>query len=289
MKKILYFVAASLIVFSSCEKIDGDDRFIDNNQGSNQPSKVVKRMLVEDFTGQNCPNCPDGAAILEDLQKSTFTNGEMIVVAMHAGGLADSRFLKHETAQTYMDALNLKNNPALSVDRVSSTDVSITQWGAMITKRAGEATSPCDIETRLFYNPDTRTVNAVSDVKFVEDYNGGKLGVQHYLLRDSLVVFQSTTHGMDNAYVHNHVFFGTLYKNIWGEELVGADGGVYKAGTVCTTKVSDDFVLGNEKWGKKEPWDPNKVYVVSFVFKYSDDEANPIGEVIQATKVKLLN
>lgn len=287
MKKILYIIAASLFVFGSCDKIDESERFVENPQPPKTSQTVVKRMLIEDFTGQNCPNCPDGAELLENLQKSTYTNGEMIVVSMHAGGLANPNMLKNETAQSYMDALNLLYNPALSVDRVSSTDAGIALWTGMITSRASVST-PCDIKTYVYYDESKRLVNVVSEVNFVSDFSNGKLGVQHYLLRDSIVAPQSfPVIGYVFDYVHNHVFFGTLYNNIWGEELVGESDGSYRSGSSYMSKASDDFVLGNEKWGTKEPWDPAKVSIVSFVFKYTDD--NEIGEVLQANKVKLLN
>ena len=61
MKKLLYiFIAA--IVLSSCDVISEGDRII--------PVEVIlgeRRVLLEEFTGFRCVNCPSAATIAHEL------------------------------------------------------------------------------------------------------------------------------------------------------------------------------------------------------------------------------
>lgn len=274
MKKILYFVSTLLFTLTSCEKLDGKDRF--------EPSGLEvgnKMILVEDFTGQKCVNCPSAATFLSELNEGL--GDKLIIVSMHAGGFATGTPLYNETAQKYMTSLNLVNNPAVSVDRTFNSDKQYQDWAEPLSKRA-TLNAVCGINTVLNYDEANKTVSASSEITFAEDVNE-KLGVQYYVLCDGIVNYQMSHEGFSADYVHNHVFSGTMYSDIWGAELPGESGekylkaGVYKA--VDTPKF--DLTKIN---GKVED-----VSVVTFVFRYSGNAESPIGEVLQASKVKLIN
>lgn len=274
MKNLLYLTLASVLFgFASCsDELNGDDRFMANpNPPQVDTTGYVKRFIVEDFTGQACVNCPDAAQMLTGLKEETYGD-RMILVAMHAGGLSLGTPLHNQDAQTYMDALGLKNNPAVSVDRTYSNDGVFTTWAVEIANRSTVST-PCEV-TQFFDWSDDRAFRVAAEVSFagaVED----SLGVQHWILRDSIVSYQTTHTGLTFDYVHNHVFSGCLYSDVWGVPLAGADGGVFTAGTRVWSEPSEAFTLPDD-------WVKDDVSVVSFVFRYSDDESNPIAEIIQA-------
>lgn len=270
MRKVSYFIVLFLGIFVSCEKIDGDERFIES--GSKIGNKMI---LVEDFTGQKCVNCPSAATFLSDLNEAL--DNHLIVVSMHAGGFALKTPLYNETAQTYMSSLNLSSNPAISIDRVYNSDQQYQDWAQPLTERVS-LNSVCNINTELIYDEEGKNVTAMSNISFIEDF-AGKVGVQYYVLRDSIVDFQQSNTGFILQYVHNHVFSGTMYSDIWGQELPGKTDGKYVKDIVYKSPETSIFDL--------KDWDPAKVSIVSFVFKYTDD--NEIGEVLQANKVKLLN
>ena len=80
MKRIVLFLSV-LIAFSACDKIDSDN-FIDG-EIIVQPEDIDRKILIEDFTGHKCQNCPDAAAEIHNIQ-NTFPN-QVVAIAIHAG------------------------------------------------------------------------------------------------------------------------------------------------------------------------------------------------------------
>ena len=70
---------ASLFLVGACDYIDEDDRFI-----YVEPANVAKRVLIEDFTGQRCVNCPSATETIKQLQ-DTYGKENVIAVAIHSG------------------------------------------------------------------------------------------------------------------------------------------------------------------------------------------------------------
>ena len=69
----------SPVLFGSCDEVDEADRYIEVEQ------IVPKRtVLLEEFTGQWCMNCPSAHAIVNSLKEQY---GESFIsVSIHAGG-----------------------------------------------------------------------------------------------------------------------------------------------------------------------------------------------------------
>ncbi len=51
--------------FTACDNIDEDDRFIPVERPHSE-----KTVLIEEFTGARCVNCPDGAAVVAALHET---------------------------------------------------------------------------------------------------------------------------------------------------------------------------------------------------------------------------
>lgn len=279
MKKILYLFAAATVAFASCDQYAEGDRFVDNNeegQGGGEPSAFTKRVLVEDFTGQACVNCPSAAAMFAKLKEETY--GErMVLVGLHAGGLALGSPLYSETAQMYMDELNLKNNPAISVDRTYCNDGIPTPWRDEIDK-ASRKTADMDITMAPVLNKETRELEVYYSVEFGKDIEE-KLGVQLYLIESNIIDYQAVHGGYDKNYVHNHVFRMAL-NDTWGKELKGESGDiVYLNGETYISKTA--------KVTLPENYNLDNCAVVGYVFSYPDDETKHVKEVLQANEIHL--
>lgn len=282
MKKILYMaLATAFIGLASCDDdFDGDNRYMTNpNPPQVDTTGYVKRVLVEDFTGQRCVNCPDAAQMLSGLKEETYGD-RMILVAMHAGGLSLGTPLHNDVAQTYMTALGMgANNPAISIDRVYNDDGVYSNWPNAIASRAA-ASTPCEVKPFVSMGSD-RSVSVLAQVSFSSAVSDS-IGVQHWLVEDSIVGFQITHEGSNMEYVHNHVFRDCLYDDIWGMPLPTTDGGDYLAGQSYMSPATDGYIIPDD-------WDIDNLSIVSFVFRYSTDESNPIAEVLQANIIHLGN
>lgn len=274
-------LATAFIGLASCDDdFDGDNRYMTNpNPPQVDTTGYVKRVLVEDFTGQRCVNCPDAAQMLSGLKEETYGD-RMILVAMHAGGLSLGTPLHNDVAQTYMTALGMgANNPAISIDRVYNDDGVYSNWPNAIASRAA-ASTPCEVKPFVSMGSD-RSVSVLAQVSFSSAVSDS-IGVQHWLVEDSIVGFQITHEGSNMEYVHNHVFRDCLYDDIWGMPLPTTDGGDYLAGQSYMSPATAGYIIPDD-------WDIDNLSIVSFVFRYSTDESNPIAEVLQANIIHLGN
>ena len=136
----------------ACSKIDGNERMelVSTQVVPNEPEEEVelpdslydapikvveRRVLIEDHTGQKCPNCPDGAQIIRDLQR---TYGARIVpIAIHSQmqGIMEPEGLGNELGNTYYKAWNLEFKPAGLINRISdgnSTVLDKTIWAMAV-------------------------------------------------------------------------------------------------------------------------------------------------------------
>ena len=52
-------------VLSSCSDLDEQDRFV-----YIKPADAARKVLIEDFTGQRCPNCPSATDEIHHLQET---------------------------------------------------------------------------------------------------------------------------------------------------------------------------------------------------------------------------
>ena len=77
-KQFIYIIGIAATLCTACENISEDERFLEVEGVTAQ--RVV---LLEDYTGQACVNCPNAHDVATELHEEYPEN--LIVVAMHAG------------------------------------------------------------------------------------------------------------------------------------------------------------------------------------------------------------
>ena len=87
---LLFFCLLGGSLLSSCSEIS-DSRLILTDAVIIPVEKIdetefLPTVLVEDFTGQMCTWCPDGARLLSDF-RSTYGEARIIPVSIHAGSM----------------------------------------------------------------------------------------------------------------------------------------------------------------------------------------------------------
>ena len=225
-----------------------------------QPEIVKRVVLLEDFTGQRCTNCPKANDVIEQLQEAY---GEALVaVGLHGGplsfaGSAKAVGLKTATADEYYNHWNLEYQPIGLVNR--QAPVNYPEWDADVRM---ELTKPALLRLEgtavLADNIVTIQVNAAGTVGTVT----GKLQV--WLIEDNIKALQLMPDGTANQeYIHNHVF-RTAVNGTWGEDIRIEEGETEHR--TMTLPLEQD-------------WNPNELSIVAFV--YNDNG------VQQATKIKV--
>ena len=243
-----FAICAAALSLMACSNIDEDDRFIEV-----EPVEVAKRVLIEDFTGQRCVNCPNASEMIESLQEQ-YGAENVIAVGIHSGRFSKTVTnqpfrLWTETGDYYFNSWGIDAQPTGVIDRktVSSTYQS---WGTIV-RDALQASAPLTLDATTSYDEATRTVTINVNAKGVLDVTGK---LQLWLTEDNITNIQYMPDGSVNTqYVHNHVFRtavngqdGEDFSIAWDEEK-----------TVTSTYVLD------------EDWKAENMSVVAFVYNNS--------------------
>ena len=208
MKRIIpLLIAYVAIFFSSCANVDEGDRYI-----KVESSEAKRAVLVEEFTGQKCINCPEAHEQLAQIQKE-YGEDKVIAVCIHASALAMSP-LKTKVGEEYYKYWKPVGVPAAVINRTACLS-QVSAWAGIINKELQKPTS-VSLSMTNKYNAANRQlsidVNALSREKF-----DGKL--QIWIVEDGIVAKQLLKDNrVDANYVHNHVFRAAV-NGTWGTDI----------------------------------------------------------------------
>ena len=239
---------------------------------------TVKNVLLEDYTGHGCVNCPGAAHEAHHLQDSTF-HQRLVIIAVHAGYFASTQFFGslfsydfNTPAGTawdnYYQISTTYGNPNGLVDRVEFDGkivVGTAQWGSAVEARTkNEFLAKITIEND--FNSGTNTLNSMIHAEFQKELEGS-YSLLACVVQDNFISPQKDEDvegGIDTTYVHNNVLRGSINGD-WGENLTGAveSGKDYQKS--YTIQFADD-------------WVPEDCRVVAFVYNEATKEVIQVDE-----------
>lgn len=243
MKRIIpLLIAYVAIFFSSCANVDEGDRYI-----KVESSEAKRAVLVEEFTGQKCINCPEAHEQLAQIQKE-YGEDKVIAVCIHASALAMSP-LKTKVGEEYYKYWKPEGVPTAVINRTACLS-QVSAWAGIINSELQKPTS-VSLSMTNKYNAANRQllidVNALSREKF-----DGKLQV--WIIEDGIVAKQLLKgNRVDANYVHNHVFRAAV-NGTWGTDIALQEN--------VETKSKFSIQL-DAKWNEKN------VSIVAFVYNDS--------------------
>ena len=258
-------LALAAVVAASCSNISENERLIYVEPETPEPTEVAQNVLIEDFTGQRCPNCPDGTETINDIVKS-YGEDRVIAVGIHSGPLGFSGNAKYEGLMTdegneyynRWDSEKKLGQPWVIFNRSTSPNENRTTWlSAVRSLMANKAPMSMDIANS--YDAASRKLTVDVTMTGATGDSQGKLQV--WLIEDGIVSIQTMGDGKNNPqYVHNHVF-RTSVNGTWGEDVAVKMAEAAKKQYTYT--ISDK-------------WKADKMAVVAFVYNDSG--------VLQVTK-----
>lgn len=212
--KPLHILLAALLL-GACNDIAPSDRLIE------VPATTAKRkVLVEEFTGQRCLNCPAAAEELSRLQ-AQYGADTLVVVAIHGGRLAilpkeGLVGLATPLGKTYAEHWGYANSvPKVLVNRQRAGSVK-EAWAAKISA-AFQAESQLNLKLATTYNAANRELQVSTTAQTLAEGVEGKL--QLWLVEDGIVALQQFPDDvLKRDYVHNHVLRAALNGD-WGEPI----------------------------------------------------------------------
>lgn len=121
MKKIMFFVAAMLLttIMFSCKKENKGTDPTDPKEEEVYPEVTTRNcILLEEFTGQSCGNCPRAIAAIR-AELDAMANGDRVAwVAHHSGYYSDKFTLQGDL--TIASALGVNYAPAAVLERTKT-------------------------------------------------------------------------------------------------------------------------------------------------------------------------
>ena len=180
-----------------------------------EEEQILKNVLLENYTGQRCLNCPSANEVINQLQETYGNN--IVAVGIHGGPLAfvgNTKIigLKTETGDEYYNHWNLEYQPVGLVNRRGP--VNYPEWAAAVKDELAKP-APLRLEGTALLADNTITIQIKAEG--TDGTVAGKLQV--WLLEDSIKTLQLMPDGSANQeYIHNHVF-RTAVNGTWGEDF----------------------------------------------------------------------
>ncbi len=273
MNKILNLttIALSIAILSCCDEIPP----------TITPCQTNRVVLVEEFTGVSCVNCPTGAEKLEQL--SSQNPGKVIAVAIHAG-----YFSTPSTNNSYHDLRSddgllleslvlgpVSGYPSASINRKIFTGenqlpTNLTKWAGYISTEICDrpiaelsATSTYDAQDSMA----TVTVNMTPSTYFTGSLEED-LALSIMITENNIIGYQLTPQGSNSNYVHKHVLRDVISSDYTGDILI-TKGNVLSPQQV----VISDYKIPAE-------WNPDNCHIVAFIH-YKSDANKSVQQAIE--------
>ncbi len=279
MKHITIIIA--VLIFSSCDKVEKP--YLEENGGkcgNGNLSIPIKKILLEDYTGHTCGNCPRAAEQTEYLIETYCDH--IIPVAVHAGFFADTYSsgkytYDFRTTTGYAwdgifgnGAAGLPNGMLNRIEYNGSRILAHESWPAAVEQLLKEPPT-IDITIKNSFNETTRELIITVKVSFLKSASQ-ELKLNVLIVEDSIINWQKDYEYVDilnpaNTDIENYVHRHTLRDAVngaWGEIIV--------ENTISQGKSvnrSFSYTVNNE-------WEAANCSVIAFIYR-SDTK-----EIIQA-------
>lgn len=235
----------------SCDIVKEEDRLV-----YVKPAEVKRSVLIEDFTGQRCVNCPKATEEIEKLQKEY--GDAIIAVGIHSGPfghrttMSSARLpLCTETGDEYYTYWGINAQPSVKINR--SAPIENTAEYGTVVREALEKTTPLELLLETAYDDATRNVGISVSATTSENISGK---LQVWVIENNITDVQYMPDGTANMeYVHQHVFRTSVTKDIFGDNFSITD---------AEAKTVSYQVTLNDEWKAED------VAIVAFVSNTND-------------------
>lgn len=238
---------ASLL--TACSKVSEDDRLI-----YVEPVPVTKTVLVEEYSGQDCFNCPNGATILEELQEQYGDN--LAIITYHGGsyayypgqydgilGLGTEYGEKMEKAY----GIDIFGKPSMIVN-AGTPNNTVDTWARDIAA-AFKTESDVALKGEAFYDEVSSSIQIWVTGTCNSVYDGD---LQVILTENGIVALQKMPDQSYNMeYVHNNIFRSTVNSEV---------GEPFKVSAADLEGVTKTYTVPVQA-----EWKPTNMRVVAFV------------------------
>ena len=271
------------LVLNSCDKVSAPYvEKIDLCYGN-------KKVLLEDYTGHGCVNCPEAAVKAHDLNEEfCASEDKLVIIGVHAGYFAKPNFdeaaygdlfsanFTTEAGNTWDSFFGNSSlgNPNGLVDRVKGNNGYVfypDSWGSVAAERLAEP-AIATITISNDFDTDSKELSTLINTEFISSTTGNHKIIV-CVTQNNIIAPQKNNNSdigptpIDSVYVHNHVLRGSL-NGSWGEDLNtngSVDLGAKFEKTYVHTFPAD--------------WIPADCHIVAFVYNEETKEVVQVEEL----------
>jgi thiol-disulfide isomerase/thioredoxin len=297
MKHSIIFAGLLSLVLISCDVVnapyeknpkDPSDTLLKDTSTTITRTGALQYVLLEDYTGQLCGNCPEAAEIADRLYK--VNGGRVIVTAIHAGIFAKKELpdYQHDFTTPTGDALDAAfkisraGNPNGLVNRVTISNRIIQghpTWETVVAQQL-QRMPALDLAMSHTFYPESKTLVVTVRTEALADIDA-PANVSVWLQENDIIADQKDyrkTPSHITDYNFSHVLRASM-NGTWGDTLS-------KAPSVKGTKSTMTFryTFPDAKLNSADTlnyWNLKNFEIVAFAHKASTNK-----EVLQVVKQK---
>lgn len=265
---------ALISILSSCDNIKEDDRYI-----LGEEITVERSVLLEDFTGQYCVNCPEAHEVIKQLEEQ-YGKDKVIAVSIHCGDFgiptSSTNFsrgavgLMTAEGEAIMEAYGINSFPMGVID--NGKPETFDAWPTSVRSALQKPTDvTIDVSADYVASPNNGTEGYFGTIVINANVTSGstrEAQVQFWIVEDEITAYQKSETGSIADYVHDNVFRAQVFD--------GLNGNKYNFESHNTLLISGSI---ESRWTDKERWELKNLSVVAYV---SDKNG-----VLQVKRVKV--
>lgn len=217
MKKTLFFAFSLILALTACDEIPEGEYLKNVEVGGYQGTG--HKVLLEEFTGVKCFNCPAANAKAKELQ-SIYGKDNLILLGIHAGSFATTD-AKHPKAFNTPEGTELFNFfqlfgvPVGFVNRMDYPGGGIIKgefdWAGLVAQEL-ERLPVAEITIQEdSYNSSTMELSVSGTVEVTGTISANEVNICLYLAENGIVSPQTMgDKSVNDNYKHEHVFRGSF-------------------------------------------------------------------------------
>ena len=295
MNKYFILIFGMLLYFTSCDIVETPYMNNENiNTIDTNSNSYVKKVLIEDFTGHKCPNCPQAANEIKAIQD--IYGDQVIAIAIHTSSFARPNNPNQATAYLYdfrtyfgdwLDDLFEISAVGLPMGMINKTGYPnnnhkfiYSEWANAVTNELNK-----EVDFGIMINSNSSTINITTEVL---NNLSGQYGLMVCLTESGIINWQKNGTEDIEDYEHNHVlrsglFQGALYNNNLSSYQSGLL--IEKSINYNLTSLEQDnidYSYNNNQtgpgYGNAGNWNAENMHIVAYIYDINTWEIMQVEE-----------
>jgi len=267
----------TVIFMAGCDKID-PPYINESGGGGGDDADVVQKVLLEDYTGHTCVNCPAAAKIASDLQK--FYSEKLIVMAVHTGFFADpmqppfDTDFRTESGDKWRTDFGIVSYPSGMINRgvEGGRIAGKGQWASRVDA-AMQETAKASLKIEINYAEANRQLALKIDSRFLQNASEKYL-LQVCLVEDSIMAPQRNN---DPSVGETPTITEYYHRHVLRKGINGVNG----------ETISSTSIVANETYTQEynipieAAYNVNRCSIIAFIYREAD------GEIVQVEEAHI--